>query len=123
MKTKMKDRLKELRQFLELTQEEFGKKINIQSRAHISALENGTRNITDRIVNDVCREFGVNEEWLRYGQGEMRGDETAFIESIANSLGNIDKEDKQILMAYLNLDEKYKAAIKAFIDELIAIKK
>ena len=63
MKLEIKDRLKQIRDLSELTQDEFGKRINIQSRAHISALENGSRNITDRIITDVCREFGVNEKF------------------------------------------------------------
>lgn len=54
-----------------MSQEEFGRRIGIESRAHISALENGNRTITDRIIKDVCREFDVNEEWLRTGSGEM----------------------------------------------------
>lgn len=118
MKIEMKDRLKELREFFELTQEEFGEKINIKSRAHISALEKGTRNITDRIVSDVCREFAINEEWLRFGKGEMRSDETAFIEAIVDSLGNVNPKDKEIIAAYLKLDEKCKVAFRVLFDEL-----
>ena len=67
----MNERLKEIRLTMNMSQEEFGKKIGIESRAHISSLENGNRNITDRIINDVCREFDVNEAWLRTGAGEM----------------------------------------------------
>ncbi len=67
----MNKRLKQIRNNLGLSQEEFGKKIGIESRAHISSLENGTRNITDRIIKDTCREFGINEKWLRTGEGDM----------------------------------------------------
>ena len=67
----MNKRLKQIRNNLGLSQEEFGKKIGIESRAHISSLENGTRNITDRIIKDTCREFGINEKWLRTGDGDM----------------------------------------------------
>lgn len=67
----MNERLREIRLTMNMSQEEFGKKIGIESRAHISSLENGNRNITDRIINDVCREFDVNEAWLRTGAGEM----------------------------------------------------
>lgn len=67
----MDKRLKQIRNNLGLSQEEFGKKIGIESRAHISSLENGNRNITDRIIKDTCREFGINEKWLRTGEGDM----------------------------------------------------
>jgi len=67
----LNDRFKEIRIKLDISQEEFGSKIGIKSRAHISALENGTRNITDRIISDTVREFHVNENWLRYGEGDI----------------------------------------------------
>ncbi len=67
----MNKRLKQIRNNLGLSQEEFGRKIGIESRAHISSLESGTRNITDRIIKDTCREFGINEKWLRTGEGDM----------------------------------------------------
>lgn len=54
----MNERLKAVRLSLNLSQEEFGSNIGIKSRAHISALESGARNITDRIISDVCREYG-----------------------------------------------------------------
>ena len=67
----MNERLKAIRLSLNLSQEEFGSNIGIKSRAHISALESGARNITDRIISDVCREYGVREEWLRSGTGDI----------------------------------------------------
>ncbi|WP_394897763.1 helix-turn-helix domain-containing protein [Clostridium butyricum] len=66
----MNERFKEIRLKLNLTQEEFGERIGIKSRAHISALESGRRTLIDRIITDVCREFNVNEDWLRFGNGE-----------------------------------------------------
>lgn len=71
----MKDRLKKIRLDNDLSQEEFAKKIGLESRGHISALEKGSRNITDRIINDVCRVFAVNEAWFRTGEG---GDENMY---------------------------------------------
>ena len=66
----MNERLKIIRLKLKLTQDDFAKKIGIKQAA-ISAIEKGIRNVTDRIINDICREFNVNEEWLRNGTGEM----------------------------------------------------
>lgn len=67
----MNERLKKIRESTGLTQGDFGRRIGITSRAHISALESGLRNITDRIVTDVCREFSISEQWLRDGEGDM----------------------------------------------------
>lgn len=78
----MNERLKIIRLKLKLTQDNFAKKINI-TRSHISALEKSKRTITDRSINDICREFNVNEEWIRHGTGEM------FIQNINNTQGGI----------------------------------
>ncbi len=68
----MNQRIKQIRQDpkINLSQEAFGKKIGVTAAA-ISRLESGERNITDKIVISICRDFGVNERWLRTGEGEM----------------------------------------------------
>lgn len=105
----MKERLKQIRKNLGLSQEEFGKKIGIESRAHISSLENGTRNITDRIIKDICREFDINEEWLRTGRGEMRRDLT-IDEEIISFMENVqrvpdDTYEKKFILMLSKLDK------------------
>ena len=64
------ERLKLIRNSFCLSQDEFGNKIGIKG-ASVSLLENGHRNATNQVILSVCREFGINEEWLRYGKGEM----------------------------------------------------
>lgn len=64
------NRMKLLRNELGLNQDTFGNKINLTKFA-ISNYENGRTGIPDRVINDICREFGVNEEWIRDGTGEM----------------------------------------------------
>lgn len=66
----MKNRIKQIRESQKLTQEQFGKKIGI-SRNFMWMLESGERDASDRTIRDICREFGVNETWLRTGYGEM----------------------------------------------------
>lgn len=68
----MNSRLKKLRKTLKLTQTEFGERLGVKGNT-ITGYENGTRTPSDAIVKAICREFGVNELWLRYGEegGEM----------------------------------------------------
>lgn len=66
----MKNRLKLLRSSLEMTMDEFGKKLGV-TRAAVSNLENGHRELTNQMITSICREFNVNEDWLRSGAGEM----------------------------------------------------
>ena len=66
----LNNRIKELRNHLGLSGDQFGKAIGV-SRAAISKIEVGTNNVSDRTISTIVREFGVNEEWLRTGKGEM----------------------------------------------------
>lgn len=64
------ERVKEIRKVLGLSGEKFGEQLGV-SRASISNIEKGKRNLTDQMFLSICREFNVNEEWLRNGSGEM----------------------------------------------------
>lgn len=99
----MNERLKQIRVKLNLSQEEFGTKIGIESRSHISLLESGKRNITDRIINDICREFNVNENWLRTGVG---GEENMFVPEDVQYFQSVEKlgaEKNDFKKFYLNM--------------------
>ena len=64
------ERVRLLRKELSLTQSDFGKRVDVGKTA-ISKIEKNENSLTDRMFNSICREFNVNEEWLRYGKGEM----------------------------------------------------
>lgn len=66
----MNERIKLIREQFELTQEEFGKRIG-SARNTIANYENGNRNPSNSVLKSICREFEVDEEWLRNGTGEM----------------------------------------------------
>lgn len=56
-----------------LTKSEFAKRINV-SQPHVSRMCSGETQPSERTILDICREFGINEEWLRYGKGQMKAD-------------------------------------------------
>ena len=97
----MNTRFKKIRILNNMSQEEFGRKIGIESRAHISSLENGKKNITDRIVNDVCREFGINESWLRTGNGEMLI-QISPDDRYASNVGKLQRTDDETIIRWVN---------------------
>ena len=66
----MNDRIALVRKATGLTQEKFGERLGL-SRNFMWMIENGTRIPSDRTIADICREFNVNETWLRTGEGEM----------------------------------------------------
>lgn len=67
---KIKKQIKNLRKELDMTQQEFADRLGVK-RNNIAGYEAGTRNPSDGVVSLICREFNVNEDWLRNGNGEM----------------------------------------------------
>lgn len=118
----MNERLKEVRLSLGLSQEEFGVKIGIKSRAHISLLEGGSRNLTDRIINDICSAYLVNEEWLRNGTGNMFVEPATFsLDDYARS-NNLRDMEVNLIRGFMELDHCTRDALydlfkKAFATE------
>ena len=103
----MNERIRELRKALDLTMERFGEVIGV-SKSSISNIENGNRSLTERMFKDICREFDVNEEWLRTGEGKMFN-ELSRSEKIAVFLTDVLKDEddsfrKQFIEAFSELD-------------------
>ena len=63
-------RIKHLRKILKVSQVEFAKKIHI-SNGYIAELENEHRRVNERIIHLVSLTFGVNEQWLKSGEGDI----------------------------------------------------
>lgn len=64
------ERIKKVRKSLGLTLEKFGEKIGMKKNS-VSQIENGKNSMTEQVAKAICREFNVNDEWLRTGEGEM----------------------------------------------------
>jgi len=63
-------RIKKLREKLGLNQREFSKLLSL-SGGYIAGIEVNLRQVNDRLIKLIISQFGVNEEWLRLGNGEM----------------------------------------------------
>lgn len=69
----MNNRIREVREHFKLTQTEFGERLGV-SRDVIGNIEyNRLKNPKQKepIIKLICSTFGVNEIWLRSGEGEM----------------------------------------------------
>lgn len=64
------DRIKEARKSKGMTQQAFADAIGLK-RNTVATYEMGKAMPSDRTISDICREFNVNEIWLREGIGEM----------------------------------------------------
>lgn len=98
----MNTRIKELRTALHLTLEGFGDRIGV-TRAAVSKWENGDRGIADSMVVSICREFGVNERWLRTGEGEMFEQTRETVLDRLAAEYSLDKEQVSVIENFLDL--------------------
>lgn len=109
---------------LHISQEELGTKIGL-SRFSISNYESGKRNITDRVISDICREFNISEKWLRTGEGEMyrqSSDEIAYyVEELLDYNGHGNPFYDMIIemmKTYHNLDDKSKKIMREYFQTI-----
>ena len=122
----MKDRIKKIRKEKKLTQVEFGEKIGVKGNT-VTNYETGLRKPTDAVILSICREFNVNEEWLRTGNGEMFIPETKN-DQIEKMLADVLKcEDsdfkKRLTVALAKMDDAGWDALEKFIDSIAIQKK
>ena len=85
-------------------------------------MEIGTKTPSDRTISDICREFNVNEEWLRTGEGEMFIQKSKE-EQLGEMLAEITKADdesfkKRLIVALANLDENGWDSLEKLIDSI-----
>ena len=114
------ERIKELRKALGLTQEKFGERVGVKKNT-ISQIENGVNGVTDQLRLAVFREFNVNEDWLRTGDGNLFVDSDED-EEITKFLGDIltDKPDfrRRLISVLSRMTPDEWALLEAKIREL-----
>ncbi len=104
----MNERVKQLRKTLDLTMEKFGERLGVKKNS-ISQIESGKNSLTEQMIKSICREFDVDEEWLRNGTGSMFIERTRD-EEIARFIGTIQSIDddsfiKKFISMLAKLDE------------------
>ena len=104
----MKERLKQLRKTLDLTQQEFAERLGVK-RNTVGQWECGINALTEQVIISICREFNVNKNWLRTGTGEMfthQTDDEQLTSFIVKILANKSTSFKRKFISTLSaLDE------------------
>ena len=91
-----------------LNQTDFAARISI-SQQYLSQICNGRKTPSDRTISDICREFGVNEVWLRTGEGEpfqQRTREEEIMRFAVRTAKGSDGFKKQLAFMLSQLDEE-----------------
>lgn len=117
----MNERIKRIRNSLNISQTDFAKKLSI-SRSAVCKMESGENYPSEQTIKLICREFSVNEDWLRTGNGEM------FVPSkkddlISSMLGDVIKADesdfkRRLISALSKLDDSGWDTLEKLIDSI-----
>ena len=118
--------IKKLRQTLSLTQKAFGERIGLKPNS-VSDIENGKNSLTDIVSKSICKEFGVNEKWLRTGEGKMfnqlrEDDEVAiYVSDLLEETNPFYDLILDIMKSYQKLDPNSKEVIHQMSENLVEI--
>lgn len=120
----MNDRIKRVRVAMGLTQQAFADRLQID-RSSVGHIERGSMTPSDRTISDICRVYGVNEIWLRTGEGEMLANRdrpvveqiSAFLaDVIADKPGNV---RQRLVYALAKLTDDQWDALDKMLDQMI----
>lgn len=112
------ERLLLVRKKVKLNQESFGRRIGV-TRSAICNYENGSRPISEQVILSVCREFGVNGEWLRTGSGEMFvAAPTTVLDSLAREYG-LRQKDYVLIEKLVRMSPQERDGIFRFMQDVV----
>jgi len=95
-------RVKKVREHFKKSQKDFGAAIGLKPNS-VSDVETGKNKVSEQSIKAICREFNVNENWLRTGAG---GEENMIIsEDIQyfQNVGKLGSEKNEFKKFYLNM--------------------
>ena len=104
-------RIEELRKNLKLKQIEFAEKLGLTNSA-ISAIELEKAPLTESNIRLICLTFGVNDEWLRHGTGDMFKKEAQYKE-----------KENRLFAAFRQLSALAQDMLIEFAEKLVSYEK
>ncbi|MDD3041277.1 helix-turn-helix transcriptional regulator [Bacteroides sp.] len=116
----MNERLRLLRDELNLSRAAFGQRIGVSGDV-VNNLERGRVEIKEHIIKLICTEFSANEEWLRTGDGPIFVEPDTFSLDLFVEKHGMTGFELDVIKAYFELDpEIRKAVVSHFKNRLAA---
>ena len=113
----MKERIKKIRKDAGLTQESFAQRLGIK-RNTVATYETTHKIPMDTIITSICREFNINETWLRTGDGEMYCYSDDDFQAVMEEIGVKDPRAKKIILSYWHMSNTEKEMFWNILDKL-----
>lgn len=112
------ERVREVRKSKGLTLEKFGQPLGLKKSA-LSVIENGINNASEQLIKSICREYSIDENWLRTGEGDMSSleldEDTVLIESLLN---DVDEPVYELIKKFMKLYNSFNLAERAVLQKL-----
>lgn len=113
------ERIRKARRTLDLTQAEFASRIK-STQNTVTRYETGDRTPSASVITLICREFDVNEKWLRTGEGEMFiPAPTSELDALASRYPNMTHETYVLVEKLVNLPKASQDIITGFMREVV----
>ena len=114
----MKERIKQVRRQLKLTQSAFAARVGV-TRDVIASWENGRVEPPEAVIRLLCREQGVSYAWLKHGQEPMSVPvETVLVDKLERIMAGDNEFVKSALSELINLPTEAWEQIGQFVDRL-----
>ena len=108
-------RIRNLRKELGLNQKDFGLKIGL-GQAAVSRLEQPNVVVIEQNIRLICETFGINEAWLRTGEGEREAVSAASDPFLPlRQKHQLSFIEEQVLRIYFKLDETARASVCQYV--------
>lgn len=111
------ERIRLLRKTLDMTQAEFGAKINLRPTT-IGLMENNVRNTTDRTIYDICKNFSVSESWLKNELGDIFVENDSAVLALLQKEYNLPSDQLAVVESFLSISNDQREAITAYLENL-----
>ena len=111
------ERISVLIETLGIRQKDFADKIHLKPNT-LSMIKSNKRNVTERVIRDICREFHVNEAWLTKGEGEVfQPEEHDAIDEMIKQY-RLNTRDREILHYFVRMAPENRELFYRFISSI-----
>ena len=118
MKLLIGERVRSIRKQLGLNQTEFAARIGM-TQGYITSIERGTRDVNSRLVKLICETYGVSENWLFTGDGDMFQDNDHLLLANLTRKHKLNSAQTALLAAFFKLTAQQRDATLVFLKRMI----
>lgn len=115
----MDERIKKIRKELDLTQQEFANRLGVK-RTNIAKYEAGISAPSSAVISLICREFNVNETWLRAGEGSMFDSEDVSTFDAFSAEYKLSQSDRILIEKFISLKPEHRQAVMQYAIDVVA---